>query len=126
MVNTEDLRTAVAAHVDDNWSQTPIKYDNIEFNEPNKSPWVELKFLPGPSRAATTLYNEHLGAVNLVIHVPHGAGTRIVYTYADQLGALFNRQRLGNIRFKTPTTVPLGEIGEWFVVQVTIPFWVIG
>lgn len=119
-----------------NWTTTQIAWPNREFTPPSKASWIAVTLQSGD--AAQIEFGSPGGVVhrhpgNLVVQVftPANWGDKTALDLADQVAALFRRQRVsfedddgkhGSIVFRSPAVRTIGVDGAFFQVNVSVPF----
>lgn len=125
----EDTRAAIESRVKTNWTTTPVKYENVPFEETTKA-YVALFILGGEGgqiSLGTPAVRRWPGGIVLQIFVPENTGTKTAKTYADTLAALFDRVQFssgnsGTISCRIPSTETVGVRNGWHQINVTVPF----
>lgn len=124
----EDTRKAIEGRLGDNWSTTPIKFENVPFKE-TKDPYVALFILDGEGQQislGTPAVRRWPSVIKIQIFVPQDTGTKLARTYADSLGTIFDRAQFssgnsGTITCRIPSITHVGITNGWDQVNVTIP-----
>jgi len=114
----------------DGWTATQIAWPNRDFTPPSKASWIAVTIQAGDSAqielGADKVVHRHPGLVVIQVFSPANWGDKTALDLADQVAALFRRQRLsytdGSILFRTPTVREIGVDGSLFQVNVSIPF----
>ena len=117
---------AIQQRLRDNWTTTPISYDNSDFSAQNDVPYIHLSVIDGFASQVdwgkpTNTYR-HLGVIVCQIFVPIGVGTGLAKGYADSIAAIWRSARFSGITCLTPRVEKVGEIGSWFQINVTVDF----
>lgn len=128
-MSTEDARQAIEARAAANWTTTPIRFENVPFQE-SAAPYMALFILDGDGvqiSLGTPAVRRWSGVILMQIFVQPDSGTKLARTYADSLGAIFDGQQFsagdsGTIRTGIPSIRPIGIQHGWYQVNVTIPF----
>lgn len=119
----EQATTLIEDRLSNNWTETEIDYDNVEFSPVVGTPFVRLQTewtdtnitsIGGRSRGE--------GYVNISIFYPANKGTVVVTEMADSLSQLFNQWSSGNLRFTVARTVRIGQQESWYRLDVVVPF----
>lgn len=105
----------------------PVAYPNRQFTPPDNAEWVRLSIVEGASALAAlggaggNLYRDS-GVVVAQIFVPAAAGDGLAYGIADEIAAIFRATVVSGVRFRTPSTAPVGPDGPWYQRNVSVPF----
>lgn len=102
-----DIRAAIEGRIAAEMAQSPVypvSYQNIPFNPPNNSPWVQVFIRFGDNTYATltapaTGYNKQTGTLVVDVFTPLGDGAGANLTIAERIKNLFNRAKFSNIIF---------------------------
>lgn len=105
----------------------PTQHDNAEFTEPTTK-WCRLTLQPAatdqlelgaaPSRTFRTM-----GRAVAMIFLPLASGDALALSLADSIAALFRAQTVGGVTYFAPSIAQIGRSGEWWQLNVTIPFY---
>jgi hypothetical protein len=129
-MNWADVYDLLRALLTEQWTETPVSYQNEEFATPYGSAWLYAEILP--IEGGGTNFNtpglrvgSGLGLIALHVFVPSGTGTREAFDLADQLAALL-RFRTLSIGVETAAASVAGgsssdDEGNWYRVSVTAP-----
>lgn len=125
----EATRQAIEARLAANWTTTPIKFENVPFVE-TVDPYLALFILDGEGNQITVgdpVVKRWTGLILIQVFVPQDTGTKLARTYADSLGALFERQTFsagasGTIRSRIASIQSIGVKDGWYQINVTVPF----
>ena len=86
-----DERAEIQNHLEVNWLDTPVAWQNITFTPPNNSEWIRLNILNGSTEyRAMPLLKRYNGIINVQIFVPIKTGTSIARDYADKISDIFD------------------------------------
>jgi hypothetical protein len=129
MTGFEDARNAIESRLAANWTTTPIRYENVPFKE-TMAPYLALFILDATGRQislGTPAVRRWEGIIKIQVFVQADTGTKLPRTYADTVGAIFDRAQFsagssGTIRCRIPSAVHVGVTNGWDQVSVTIPF----
>ena len=121
----ESIRSAIADRLGDNWTTTPIAWENRDFTPPTSGGWIELTVLGNTGQtlgigSAVMVRDSGLIAIN--IYTPEGSGTATGRGYADTLDALFEHERFSGITTYTATLTTRGVVEGWHQLNLTIPY----
>lgn len=128
-------RAAVGSLLSD-WTATQISWPNRDFTPPSKAAWLAVTIQSGDGAQLelggdVEVTHRHPGIVIVQVFVPANWGDKTALDLADQVAALFRRQRVdlyelvevkGSIVFRTPSVRAIGVDGAFFQVNVSIPF----
>jgi hypothetical protein len=119
----EDAISIIENHLVDNWSRTPIDYDNVEFSPVRGTPFVRLQ-VEWVNTTLTSIGGRAKGEgyIDLSIFVPANTGTTISSSMADELATMFNRLLNGALHCQVARTQRIGSFEEWYQVKVLVPF----
>lgn len=128
MSGFNSTRQAIEARLAANWTTTPIRFENVPFQETG-APFVALYILDGEGRQISlgqSVTRRWVSVIILQIFTPSSTGTRIGKMYADSLGAIFDRAEFsagnsGTIRCRIPSMHTVGDVEGWHQINVTIP-----
>lgn len=90
------VRKIIEERIQDNWSETPIDWDNVSFD-----PTRGVSFI-SPIIEETDSNKRGFGCTNRIytaiieIRIPKNKGTALIAGYTDQIKALFNNYSSGN------------------------------
>lgn len=121
-----NLTVGIPAHAAD---------ENVEFDPPTGSPWIEEEFVSGPQRVLTAPASsgtiEYDPLVHLHVHVPENTGPEAVESYADALLQVFRPNTAITlsdgkvVRVRTDAAVYRGPIRRnregFSTVRVSVP-----
>ena len=118
-----------------NWTATQIAWPNRDFTPPQKASWINVTIQSGDAaqiELGEYATHRHPGIVVVQVFVPANWGDKTALDLADQIAALFRRQRVsfddeqnqvwGTIVFRSPSVRTIGVDGAFFQVNVNIPF----
>lgn len=124
----EAERIAIESRFNTNWTTTTKAFDNIPFKPPtNGDGWARLTILDGKSDQVslnTDPTHRRVGVITVQIFVPKGTGTITVRTYADSIAAIFRNAVFSGIVCRSPFLVRVGQTGEWYQMNVIVPFFI--
>lgn len=104
-----DIRAAIEGRLATQMAVSPaypVSYQNVPFDPPNNTPWVEVfvRFgdnsyatLEAPSTGAS--FNRQNGTLSVNVFTPIGVGTGANLTIAERIKDLFDRARFSSIIF---------------------------
>ena len=126
-----DERRAFETRMTDNWTGQPVKYENIPFNQPDGSPWIQMTILPGSglnaSIGTTRSVQRHVGIIQFDVYVPEMTGTGTARTIADSIATIWRNKQFeagdsGTITTYVPSYQSLGVNEGWYHGVVTVSY----
>ncbi len=121
----EALRASIEGRFNDNWTLTPVAYENVPFT-PGNDPWVRLTIITGESVTAgiqgTEPAVDDRGLVAIQIFVPEGTGTRTSKTLAWTARGVYEHARFDGILMQSASVTAAGVTDGWHQSNITIPF----
>lgn len=131
MTSAETIRQQIMGELTTNWgSTTPIAVPNYNFTpDPNVAfirPTVRMADSEAMEIGPTGLGMRH-GVLFIQIFVPVNTGTATALGYADTIEGYFDWTVLNNnIIFERAATKEIGPDENFYQVNVTVPFRVLG
>jgi hypothetical protein len=134
-MTTATAYSAIRAHLEANWTTTPLAWDNEEFAPTQDAAFVMVQ-VTGDQwdqmsiGAGDRLDNrwEEEGELLLSVIVPTGTGTLLARQHAEALANIFRGLQLGEIEFRD-ISIGLGVVAEdrgpWWLLPVRIN-WIRG
>jgi hypothetical protein len=125
-----DLMKAV---LDDEWSETPIAYQNEDFVQVYGTPWIYAELLPidgdAPHFNSPGLsFGSGVGLIACTVFVPTGTGVRDAFRIAKLIARVIRLRTLGTgIETGAATVAGAGtddDEGSWFRVSATAPVYI--
>ena len=128
MSGFDAARQAIESRLAANWTTTPIKFENVPFLE-TTDPYVALFILDGEGlqvSLGTPAVRRWPSVITIQVFVPQDTGTKLPRTYADTIGAIFDRAQFsagvsGTISCGIPSISHVGITNGWDQFNVTIP-----
>lgn len=134
MSGFSDERQAIEERFNTNWGTTsPVKWENVEFVQPQNTAWVALRIMSGEGKQVTLQgptdgMNRWQGSIVIEVNAPGASGTEAAKTLADTAAGIFRRQNFsqgssGLIRCRIPwiDQVGVNEAG-WYQLNVICPY----
>lgn len=125
-MNFEAEHKAIEARLENNWTETAIAFDNIEFQEQGREEFIRLTILDGASKQASLedkpLYR-NIGLIAIQIFVRPGSGLQRAEKLGDMLAEIYRGAQFSGITCKAPQYQRVGEKENWFQVNLNIPFY---
>jgi hypothetical protein len=118
-----DASSIIEKRLDDNWTTTPIQYDNVRYTPTVGTAFIRLQVEWATANVISIggrIKTE--GYVLLSIFTPAGIGSDTALGYADTLAALFNMYHEGALKLLAAVINRVGSQKEWYQVNVLIPF----
>jgi len=132
-VSFEDERRAIEKRFEDNYSSTPIKYENVAFDQPDESAWVGITILSGQGEAASigtgmgSRLERFAGIVQIDIFTVEDTGTKTARNLADVVAAIFDNVQFsagssGTITTRVPSYITRGVENGWHHSVVSVAY----
>lgn len=123
-----DIRKICEEQLANNWTSTPIAYDNAPFDPPNnpKSPWIRCALHPIYSENAALggLAKRDYATFWMQVFIPLNTGSGSAYDYAKELEILFSNKTINGLTFYQAETSYVGDEGNgWFQLNVKAQCW---
>jgi len=113
----------------DGWAaKTPIKYDNVVFDDNGISEFVDMKMINYTTRnvnigSGITKRKRHTGVFSIRIFTKQNTGTGKAYSYADDIGVIMDNFKDTNILTYASESRRSGEVeGGQYVLIVDVPY----
>jgi len=122
-------RQLIESYVQDYYTDTSVKYDNIPFDQPTGEPFISLTILSGTG-TNTALGGQRVrytGVIQVDIYVPENSGTRAARDIASSLRDLFTNKEITDgsttitCRVASLNRVAKAPAGK-YRISVTIPY----
>jgi hypothetical protein len=128
-----DVRAAIESRIATEMALSPsypVAYQNVSFNPPNNSPWVQVRVSFGDNNYATlqspsTGFNKQNGVLFIDIFTPRGVGPGANLTIGERLKDKFDRAKFSSIIFDPasgPSEVTPAAPEDYFQTQLTASF----
>lgn len=115
----------IETHFDTNWTETPIVYQNVAYNE--VSEFIRLTVLSSDRSQCTMGCNTNLyrttGVLVIQIFCPLNMGTKRILTIVDLLVTLLQSNVIGSAKFKTPYISFQGSSDVFYQVNLSCPYY---
>lgn len=131
MSSFADERAAIEKRLKDNWSTTPIAFDNVGFR-PTDSEYVAI-FIQNATATqieltGATPNHRYTGLISIQIFVDANTGSQTARSYADTIAAIFRNQTFssgssGTIICRTPNVQRVGVVEGRFQLNLTVPYY---
>lgn len=126
MSNHNSIRAALENKITNNWTATPIHYDNVIIDTVSTQPYLLVNYIPMSSSNAVLGRGRirHYGEFDIRIFIPANTGTGLAYEYADQIKNIFSNQTFDGVNCYSSEVIRHGIYNStWFVLSVNTPFW---
>ena len=106
-----------------NWTETPIDFDNVDYNPSSGVPFVRLQ-IEWTSNDVISIGGRERGEgyIDLSLFIPANTGTQHVAGMADRLKLIFDKWDTGALKFKVGRKIRVGQKEEWYQEKVLVPF----
>jgi hypothetical protein len=121
-------QAAIEARFQANYTETPVKYDNVDYKPTPGISWVELEVHTGDQMPISTggpgdvLYR-NTGIISIQVRTALNIGTQTGKNIADICAAVFRGQNFSSITCYGASITRLGMDDEWFLHNVSIPYF---
>ena len=119
-------RAAIENYFKSVWNDTTIiLWENTRQTPPN-STYVHVSTTNGLAQATslgTTQIHKSVGIFTVQLFVKKGAGLGEAYNLADIIVNAFSHKQLDSIQFQIPNITEVGEIDEFYQLNVSCPFY---
>lgn len=128
-----DVRSAIEGRIATELAKSPaypVSYQNVPFNPPNNSAWLQVQIRFGDNAYATlqgpsTGFNRQNGSLVVNIFTPVGTGSGANLTIAERVKDLFDRAKFSSLIFD-PVSGPAAVIAAapeaFYQTQLTATF----
>jgi len=131
----EEVRASLETLINDYWaSATPIKWENIAFEQPYGTSYAECTILQGETELAglgSQKLERSSGVLHFNYYVPRNSGTKDGRTKASAVQAhlryrvhqvLSGGSPVGWVNFRAVSVLNLGIVSDWSQFAVQAPF----
>lgn len=124
-------RAAIEKRMSDNWTTTPIVFDNVS-HRPTDSNYVVLTIQNAAAEQIeiknTSPRHRYTGLISIEISTPQNTGSQTARTYADTIAAIFKNQSFsysdsGTIFCRTPNAQRSGVVEGRYQLNITVPYY---
>ncbi len=127
-MNFLEEQIEIESYFKDNWSYTPIAYDNVEFVPNDFTEWVRFVVRNGNARQTSIAGDNpgfrYYGVIYVQIFTRADTGTGRALELADYVTVLFRSASVNGIQFKTPSITRVGNMEDaWFQINVDCPYY---
>jgi len=119
---------AIEARFQANYTLTSVKYDNVDFKPVPDTAYVELQVFTGDQIPISTggpgdILYRNTGIISINVRSALNEGTQNGKNIADTCAAVFRGTNFSNITCYGASITRLGKVDEWFVHNVSIPYF---
>jgi len=116
---------AIESRFATNFTVCSVKYSNVKFEPENRVAWADLKVAIADSMNAEIGAGRHrlVGIISVNIYEPVNTGTAVGKEKAELAAAVFRDQQFSGITCRSPKIVEVGEVDEWYVINMSVPFY---
>ena len=126
----QTLRSYTDAQMGKTIDRTDVRvvWGNRTTNPPDNDLWVRVNVRhsgaePASVGDSSAAMHRHDGMIVVEVFAPIGEGEDTIEGYCDDVAAIFRDYRdQQGLRFRSPYTVNVGEVGAWYKRDVLIPF----
>jgi hypothetical protein len=125
----EAQHNAIRNRLNAQWTTTPIAWDNVEFDRPDNSAYIQLVIQDSGTKQASmgapdSNWFRSNGLLIIMIFVPLNQGDKVALEMADVLTAIFRRwvDAPTRLRFGAPFIRNIGAEPKFYHVNVLCPF----
>ena len=129
MPDLNETRSVLETAFINGWgATTPIKFENVVFDDRGISAFVSVKMINYISDnvcigSIVQKRIRHIGALHIKVYTKQNIGAGSAYDYADQVRGIMDNVQVGNLFTKASTSRVVGETEDgWFVTIVEIPY----
>lgn len=120
------VRATIETHISDNWTATPVAYDNVDLDTSGLSEYISINLVEGDNVQATLgdigTY-QAVGVLVIMIFTDKGIGSSRARQLADQLSSLFRGSKIDGMTFKVPSAKRIIYGSDYFQYNLSIPFY---
>lgn len=123
----QSLDTHFKTHIDDVLTTVRCGYDNVHIT-PKQSDTDgcirhSVFFEERPYVAVGNTLKRQFGTVQIELFLPSGEGSKKALDIADLIDSAYSGQCVGSIRFQASTMPFRGVIGDFYKVNILIPYY---
>ena len=122
-----DAQLAIESRLYNNFSTCPVKYENVDYNPQPGVRYAEIYVVDSDNRRADIGTNNPLhrtfGFISVNIYTEKFVGSKPGRTLADEIAAVYRDTSFSGITCKSPLVRNVGEVGDWFVVNMRCEFF---
>lgn len=110
-----------------NFTACPVKYENVDYDPQPGTSYAEIYVVESDNRRADIGTNNPLhrtlGLISVNVYTKKFIGSKTGRTLADTAADVFRDASFSNITCRSPLVRNVGEVGDWFVVNMTCEFY---
>jgi hypothetical protein len=110
-----------------NFTACPVKYENVDYDPQPGVSYAEIYVVESDNRRSDIGTNNPLhrtdGIISVNVYTKKYIGSKTGRTLADTAAAVFRDAKFSGITCLSPLVRNVGESGDWFVVNMTCPFY---
>lgn len=116
---------AIESRMAANFTVCHVKYANVNYDPSPETPWAEINVIVADSINAEigTGLHRNVGIISVNIYVPRNTGTADARNKADLAASIFRDAQFNGITCRSPKVVDVGEIEEWYVINMSVPYY---
>jgi len=116
---------AIESRFATNFTVCTVKYSNVSFEPTPREAWADIRVIIADSIKAEIGGGLHrnAGIISVNIYEPVNTGTAAGKNKADLAAAVFRGQQFSDITCRSPRITEVGEIDEWYVINMSVPFF---
>ena len=116
---------AIESRFATNFTVCPVKYSNVKYQPTARQAWADINIVIADSMKAEIGGGLHrnAGIISVNIYEPVNTGTVFGKEKADLAAAVFRGQQFNGITCRSPKITEVGEIDEWYVINMNVPFF---
>jgi hypothetical protein len=108
-------------------STTDIKWDNVDYVPTAGTSYATIEIHNSNANVAgfggTDMMYRMRGLISINIYVALNSGTRAARVLTDAAAEIFRGVEFSGIVCSAPTIARVGQVEDWFVYNVTVPFY---
>ena len=116
---------AIESRFATNFTVCPVKYSNVKYQPTPRQAWANIKVVIADSIKAEIGGGLHrnAGIIGVNIYEPINTGTVAGKEKADNAASVFRDAAFSGITCRSPKITEVGEIDEWYVINMSVPFF---
>ena len=119
----EAITSLVENQLRDNWADTLVDWDNVEFTPVIGTAFIRLQIeITNADSISIGRRDRADGYINVSIFVPANTGSVQANAFVDKIGVIFNRWITTAIKFGIARTQRVGQQESWYRLDVVVPF----
>lgn len=124
MLDLTQFRESIESEIDDNYSATPVKFENVELDLEDAENWVAVFDKPAFSQSTGMGEKSYWLGGELIIQIftPLGSGTKGARTIGQELSDLLSSVTIEGISMDTPMLIPAPKNEHWYQMNLHIPY----